>query len=152
MDAVVVEIENLTPRLIEELEVHIGNHCEEVGDPSSLQIDWESYKALQAANAYVLFIMRFEGKVIGYSGYLISPMLRYLGQTFALCDLIYIAPRNRGYANASRLIRMADEVLTVMGVQAVSQHVRADPQLNFGRLLERQGYNLHEYHYLKRVN
>jgi len=92
--------------------------------------------------------------LVGYALYVVAPNLHYSSSLQAVQDVIYLDPSMRGTGVGYRFIKYCDEQLTTMGVQVVMQHLKAklDAKMGFSRLLERQGYELTDLVYAKRLD
>lgn len=87
--------------------------------------------------------------LVGYAAYFVRANPHYRSSVQASQDVIYVSPAARGSTGA-RLIRFADEQLASEGVQAVYHHVKTAH--NWGRLLERMGYEAVDVIYAKRLD
>lgn len=89
------------------------------------------------------------GALVGYALYIVAPNAHYKSSVQAVQDVIYIDPAFRG-GTGYRFIAWCDAQLAAEGVQAVYQHIKAAH--NFGAVLERQGYELVDLIYAKRLD
>lgn len=89
------------------------------------------------------------GVLVGYAVYFVRANAHYKQSIQAVQDVIYLHPSVRG-GTGYKFIAWCDEQLRDEGVQAVYQHVKEAH--NFGKLLERQGYELVDLIYAKRLD
>lgn len=87
--------------------------------------------------------------LVGYALFFVRSNPHYKSSVQAVQDVIYLAPGVRG-GTGYKFIAWCDAQLAAEGVQAVYQHVKAAH--DFGRLLERQGYELVDFIYAKRLD
>lgn len=123
-----------------EMSALILDHWEEVGQDRTrmrLDPDWEAGLALEQAGQLAVFAARIDGRLVGYSVFVVRRHFHYRTVRIAVNDLIYIAPAHRGRL-AMRLIRGAEPELVARGVAKIFYGVKA--WLDFGPLLKRLGY------------
>lgn len=89
------------------------------------------------------------GRLVGYALYFVRANPHYKSSVQAVQDVIYLDPSVRG-GTGYKFIAWCDAQLASEGVQAVYHHVKA--KHDFGKLLERQGYELVDYIYAKRLD
>lgn len=92
---------------------------------------------------------RFGATLVGYALYIVNSNPHYASSIQAVQDVIYLDPAVRG-GTGYKFIKWCDEQLAAEGVQASYHHVKAAH--NFGKLLERQGYELVDLIYAKRLD
>lgn len=124
----------------------IAHHNEAVGQ-GSVRPDRALCEVLETINALRLFTMRDAGRLAGYAIFVITPSTHQEGRTVALCDGIYIDPRNRSFASVRRLWRFAEACLVQDGVKEVRAHASVGSAL--GSLFRRFGYTLAETVHIK---
>lgn len=125
-------------------------HQEELAHYKDIELEpnFAQYEALENAGVLKVFTVRDEKwALIGYCVYFVSRHLHYTSTLQASQDLIFIHPDKRGFG--SKFIKWIDEQLRADGVQVVYQHIKA--KKNFGPMLERQGYELCDLVYTKRI-
>lgn len=125
-------------------------HWEEVAlnkDAVPLAVDWTQYRALERAGVLKILAMRQGGELVGYDIFFVQPTLHYATSTWALNDILYLAPEHRKGLAGARLIREAEQRLRELGVQKVLYHSKLHLNLGrhsegdtVGRLLRRLGY------------
>lgn len=109
----------------------------------------DGYRALADSGALRIFTARDEeNDLVGYAVYFLKYNLHYQSSLQAGQDILYVRPDSRGIG--ARLIKWCDEQLKAEGVQVVYQHVKAAH--NFGPMLERQGYELVDLLYARRLD
>jgi hypothetical protein len=114
-----------------------------------LDVDVNAYEMAEHAGMLRLYTVRDDGRLMGYAVFFVRPNMHYQGSIQASQDVLYLDPAIRG-GTGYRFIRWCDEQLRAHGVQAVYQHVKA--KHNFGPILERQGYELVDLIYAKRLD
>lgn len=135
----------------DELQILASAHYDEIGHYKDIFLDPDksTYFSIEAANKLALFTARDEvGGLIGYNAFFISQSLHHKSSVQALQDLIYIDKNHRGFG--SKFIEWCDKQLQVMGVQVVMQCLKA--KHNHSKILERQGYELLDLVYSKRLD
>lgn len=115
-----------------------------------LDPDLDVYEGAEAGGMLRCFTMRDCGELVGYALYFVKAHPHYKGSKVATQDVLYVHPAYRKGFAGIRLIRMADERLAAEGVQVVTQHVKT--YADFGRVLERLGYEAVETIYMRRLD
>jgi hypothetical protein len=87
--------------------------------------------------------------LVGYALYFVRANPHYKSSVQAVQDVIYLDPSVRG-GTGYKFIAWCDAQLASEGVQAVYHHVKAAH--DFGKLLQRQGYELVDLIYAKRLD
>ncbi len=114
-----------------------------------LEPDLEQYERLEQLGFLKVFTARdSDNTLIGYAVYFIKRNIHYKSSLQAVQDVIYIDKDKRGMG--FKFIKWCDQQLKELGVQAVYHHVKK--QHNFGPALERQGYELVDLIYGKRLD
>lgn len=146
---VMFQKEFLTRPLIAEMGKHIFSHQKDVGEDETMDVDWLAYRTLQMSDAFYFYTARINGELIGYLGYIVAFNLHYKGNKDAICDLIYVNPNHRGKMCAIKLMKFAETELSDLGVNNIGQSVKEIH--DFSPMLIRQGYELEERYYTKRI-
>lgn len=145
--------EPLHHALIDEMMPLLEAHWQEVAHYSDipLDVDVETYLAAEASGAVRCFTARFaEGdSLAGYAVYTVRHNPHYRGSLQAVQDVLYLHPSVRG-GMGFKFIAWADEQLRGEGVQAVYHHVKVAH--DFGKLLARQGYEMVDTIWAKRLD
>lgn len=143
--------EALTPQLVSELTTLILDLYGEVGGAAMpVDPDWAQYSALQELGALHLFTVRNDNdELVGYSTYMITPMLHYKGYTIAMQDTIYLLPDFRGGSVGGELLLFAEKKLTKLGVAYITAVTKVD--FDFSPLLLRSNYVAHETAFMKKI-
>lgn len=158
--SVAFQRESLTPALWHEAMPLLVAHYQEIAayQDIPLEPDVSVYAASEAAgiircytarNPCVIEGCNEPGALVGYALFFVRPNPHYKSSVQAVQDVIYLAPSVRG-GTGYRFIAWCDAQLKEEGVQAVYHHVKAAH--DFGRLLERQGYDLVDLIYAKRLD
>ncbi len=115
----------------------------------NLNPDYEQYFKANDAGFLKCFTARCDkGKLIGYAVYFIKPHVHYRQSIWASQDVLFIDKEYRG--RGGMFIFWCDDRLREAGIQVVTHHVKAAH--NWGRLLERGGYDLQDLIYTKRLD
>lgn len=112
-----------------------------------LEPDVELYKKMDEGGSIRVYTAREDGKLIGYSVYVISRNHHYKSVKQASQDVIFIQKDRRGFGKS--FIKWCDEQLKNDGVKIVVHHVKAAH--DFGPMLERVGYELVDKIYSRRL-
>lgn len=115
----------------------------------NLDPDIEVYLKVEGVGQLRVFTARDDNKqLLGYSLFFVRHNIHYRQSLQATQDIIYIDKEKRGFG--SEFIEWCDRQLKEEGVQVVYHHVKQ--KHNFGILLERQGYELVDLIYAKRLD
>lgn len=116
-----------------------------------LDVDLDTYRALEQAGKLCVLTARAGGAVIAYAVFFVLPHPHYRGSLQAHEDVIYVDPAHRGMALGLQLLDASERILRQRGVQVVHHHVKQQhPAL--GRLLDQSGYTPVETIYSKRLD
>lgn len=140
--------ERLVEQMAPLLEAHKHELC--VYDDFELKPDWDGYLRLWQASMLRIFTARDGDKLVGYSVYATHRNLHYNDRVHAVQDVLFISPEYRRGSVGSRFIRWCDARLETMNVDLVSHHVKV--KHDFSEILVKQGYQLVEYIYEKRLS
>jgi acyl carrier protein len=113
------------------LETLLIAHWREVGhdrDLIKLDVDWDEYRRQELAGRYVAFSLRRGGELIGYNAFFVAAHLHYKAHKFALNDVVYLKPGERGLDGIG-LILAAEKELRALGADKVFYHVKTDKML-----------------------
>jgi len=143
--------EAFTTELISKVASMIVEHHHEVSSFKSLKIkpSFDLYSSLYENGFLKIYCIKYEGEIVGYNVFFVRKH-HHFDMMHAVQDLIYLQKRFRGRLIGYRFIKWCDERLKELGVDVVYSHVNSEH--NFGRMLERQGYQLIDYVYAKRLN
>jgi len=117
-----------------------------------LQPNWTAYEHLQALDILRIYTGREDGRLIGYSIFVVHKDLHYSTSLTADEDLLFLAPEYRKGRVGLQLMQFAEAELTAEGVQLVKRRTKVAERLNFGALLERMGYEPIDVIYGKRLD
>lgn len=143
--------ERTEPQLFSEMLPLLTAHWKEVAHFPDIPLnpDLSYYICAEAAGMVRTFTFRRDGKLIGYAVFVLRANPHYCQSLQAQQDIVYIDPAARGIQSI-KFLKYCDEQLKADGVQAVYHHVKAAH--NFGKVLERQGYELVDLIYTKRLD
>lgn len=160
--------EPLTESLWNEALPLLHKHWEEIAHYSDIPLDPDRpvYEASQDAGILRVFTARDDSTddasyvsdatftrrvkpLLGYAIFFVRPSPHYKGSVQAAQDVLYLDKSVRG-GTGYKFIAWCDDQLRAEGVQAVYHHVKAAH--DFGKLLERQGYELVDKIFAKRLD
>jgi hypothetical protein len=159
--------EPLTDALWDEAMPLLEAHWREISafQDIPLEPDRETYAASEQAGVLRCFTARdnaaaqwmistagvypLPSPLVGYALYFVRPNPHYKSSVQAAQDVIYLDPSVRG-GTGYKFIVWCDAQLAAEGVQITYHHIKA--KHDFGRLLERQGYELVDLIYAKRLD
>ena len=146
------QLEKITPELIQEFSRLIQLHFNEIAHYPDIPLDpdFNRYSALDHSGVLRVFTIREEGKLLGYSIFVVGPNLHYKSSKQAVQDILYLDPEKRGRLVGYQFIKWCDEQLKVEEVQVVYHHIKAN--YDFGPMLERIGYELIDKIYGRRLD
>jgi GNAT superfamily N-acetyltransferase len=136
---------------IEEAKPLLRKHWEEIAFYKDIELnpDYELYFRMEAMGATRAYAARDDqGKMIGYAVYFLRYNPHYKQSFMAVEDIIFFDPAARG--RGALFIKWCDDQLKALGVQIVSHHVKVF--FNWGRILERMGYDKQDIIYTKRLD
>lgn len=125
----------------QEIEPLLRQHYEEIAlhkDRIPLAPDWGRYEHLEATRSLPIYTARSDGKLVGYSVFLLSYHLHYRNTLVAANDILYLAPEQRRGTTGLRLIKHSEAELKKLGVERIMWHVKFAH--DFRAILHRLGY------------
>lgn len=137
--------------LINDIKPLIERHWKEIAhyDDIPLDPDYEKYIELDELGVLRCFTAR-SSELVGYIFYLVHYNPHYKSSLQAVQDILYVTPSSRGAFLGIKILRFANNELRNEGVQVEYQHIKA--KHNFGPMLEREGYELVDLVYAKRLD
>ena len=144
--------EQLTQNFIDEIEPLLCAYGDEMHlfGLSHTDPDWSMYHKLNVAGCLWIFSVRVDGKLIGFNSYIVTPSPHYEDAIYATSDTLYISPEYRGKFAGPRILQYAESQLKKLNICAIQQGVQATN--DFSPMLERKGYKLDSYLYVKRIH
>lgn len=106
------------------LEALQAAHWREVAvdkDKIPLSVDWNRYVATEEAGAFMAFAMSDGDALVGYNAFFTNRHFHYSTTVFAVNDVIYVRPENRGL-DGIRFILSAEKELAGLGVRKILYH------------------------------
>ena len=114
-----------------------------------LSPDQDCYYNMENAGVLRIYTSRdLDYKIIGYAVFFVRHNPHYKTSLQAVQDVLYIDPDCRGFG--ADFISWCEAQLKLEGVQKVFHHVKV--KHNWGKLLERMGYDHVEHIYAKRLD
>jgi len=144
--------EEYSDELIEECKPLFKAHYQEIEKFQDIPLEpnYSQYKSARNQKILKIFTAREHGVVIGYSFFFVLNSPHYKNSRQAVQDLVFVYKHSRKGFVGIRFIKWCDKQLRKDGVQVIFRQVT--PQNNFGKILMRQGYQLHEALYAKRTD
>lgn len=132
----------------EALPLVIANHAETGALPASdFAPKLEVYESLEKAGILRAFTARDAAVLVGYAVFIVSPThMHYPGTSWAMQDVLYVAPDHRG-SMPLRFLKWQDGELHREGVQLVYRHNTL--HRDYARLLLHLGYRAEEVRYFR---
>ena len=114
-----------------------------------LEPDMARYLSLEESGLLRVYAARDQQNTLcGYATFFIRSNIHSKSQVLALQDMVYISPKRRGFGHT--FLKWCEAQLQIEGINVIYQYVTR--QCDFGSILKRQGYELIEYVYAKRIN
>lgn len=136
---------------LDEAKPLLFEHWAEISHYNDIKLDpdIERYYNSERNGVLRVFTARnIEKQIIGYAVFFVNFNAHYKSSLQAIQDIIFIHPKNRGIGG--KFILYCDEQLRSEGVQIVFHHIKA--KHNFGKMLERFGYELIDLIYGRRLD
>jgi hypothetical protein len=115
-------------------------------DPDHFFPDQDKYFEIETHGLLRFFAMRKNGKLVGYSTFLVVPHMHYSNKRFAYQDTLFVQPDCRGFS-AAKFIIWTDERLKADRCDFVSRQVtRKKP---YSKTLMKLGYHEVETIFMK---
>lgn len=126
--------------IIEEVGPLLESHYQECGTHKEIRLDprWDQYAALERMGCYIVFTVRNELELIGYSAFFLNHHLQHADLLSANNDVIYVKPEYRRGMNAIRFIDFCEQELKTLGAQAITYHVKT--HIDWRPILHRRNY------------
>ena len=124
----------------------LREHYEELTlhkDIVKLNVDWQAYFHWENANMLCSLGLYEEGRLIGYSVFILSQHAHYKDLKVASNDVLFLQKDKRKGRAGLKLIKESERVLKNLGVSKVVWHCKYDHVA--GELLQRLGYINEEY-------
>lgn len=138
------QIENFTDNL-EAVAALTYEHWKEIAgyrDKIALNPDWDKYREMDSIGIVLLMTARDNGAMVGYSIFMIFPLLHYRDHVAASNDVIYLRPQYRGIPGY-KLVKFCHESLVkIGGVSRITWHIK--PVNDWSRILIKLGYKVEE--------
>lgn len=146
--------EEFTPKLVDEIQPLIAAHYREIAHYQDIPLDpdYDVYYKIADAGQLRVFTARKQksGALVGYCLYFVRSNPHYKTSIQAVQDILFLTPELRGLTLGPALIAYTEARLKEEGVQVAMQHVKAAH--NFGKMLERNGWELVDLIYTKRLD
>ena len=127
-------------QFIEDGKEIFAKHNKEVvpsSDQIPLNVNYKAYFKKEETNNLEVYTVRDDGKLIGYTLWMLHYHIHYQTSLTANSTLIYVVPEYRKGLLGYKLIKWSIQKLKKRGVQRIMMGVK--PDHDFGKLLERLG-------------
>lgn len=94
----------------------------------NLNPDWDGYLEDERSHRFIGYAARRAGHLIGYSGFFVVRPRHYRNSIFAINDVIYLKPEERGVEGV-RLIKETEKALRDLAITKIFYHVKTDAPL-----------------------
>lgn len=116
---------------------------------AKLAPDWDHYRLSEQNGTFFTVIAEDGAALVGYNAYFLVKMVHNVPIILARNDVLYIVPGHRGRGLLRQLMRLGEAEAYRRGASLVSMHIK--PELDFGPIIEREGYRLDEYVRMKEL-
>jgi GNAT superfamily N-acetyltransferase len=99
---------------------------------------WERYAALEKAGSFVVYTVRDDARLVGYSAFFIMPHMHYADTRIGINDVLFLHPDYRKGRVGLKLIQFSEQALKQAGVDKITWHVKLAH--DFRPILHRLGY------------
>lgn len=138
--------------MIEEIIPLLRLHWEEIAHYKDipLEVDWQAYANADKNNALRIYSTRESDgtELTGYAVFFIKENPHYKSSKQAVQDVVFIRKDKRGHGK--EFLSWCESNLKAEGVEVVMHHIKAAH--NWGKMLERMGYELVDLIYAKRLS
>jgi|ERR1051325_10807625 GNAT superfamily N-acetyltransferase len=99
-------------------------HWNDVSDGSEGEPDpaWDTMIALEGQGIFKLFTTRDDGKLVGYTAFIIAPHMHYRKMSVAHDDAFFLHRDYRKGGTGFKMFKFAEEYLKAMGVNRIVCH------------------------------
>lgn len=104
-----------------------------------LDVDQDTYDAIDGMGAYRAFTARADGRLVGYAGFFVRGHLHHRTLVVATHDMLYVLPEHRAGLVGAQLITYSGRALRDEGVRLISHQALLGS--DYGRILEHLGYH-----------
>ncbi len=128
MSDLVVAREPLSGILESGLAALLRAHWEEVAhdrDQIELDPDWNGYLDDERQHRFIAWSARRDGELVGYNAFFTVRPRHYQRDIFAINDVIYLKPGERGVSGVSMIVQV-ERALKEIGVAKAFYHVKTD--------------------------
>ena len=137
---------------LEEMKPLLKLHWEEVAaykDKVAFDPDYSRYLAMEKLGVVKTFILRDNGKMVGYWVFFVTPHPHYKADRFAVNDIVWVDPDYRRVDLTPRCFDAIEQALKADGVSVLTYHMKTYKP--FEALLKGLNYDHLEHLYGKCV-
>lgn len=142
------DLESATQVIEESYELWQEHHDELVGHNVKFLPDLQKYRNVEKAGLLRVFTIRLDGKLLGYSVYMVAHHHHRIQVIQAENTLFFITKNHRLGWLASKFIKYCEQHLFNHGIHQIT--MRTKVQASFGVLLKRLKYKEEEVVYIKK--
>lgn len=144
--------EKLTDKLLDEMYPLWKDHHEEVPGIEGIPLDpnFDVYRECDSRGVLRIYTIRHFNNLHGYQVFMVGTHPHSKHSIQAIQDILYLCPDIRRGFTASQFIKWCCECLRDEGVNVVYQYISA--RRDFGKVLERIGYELQDLVYSRKLN
>lgn len=142
--------EEVLEDFLEELKPMLKLHWEELAnnkDIRPLDPDYLMYIQLNRANICRFFTVRVDGRLVGYSSWLVTNNLHYKTWKYAVCDVYYLDPEHRKTGLSLDFFFKIEDWLKSLGVKSIT--VQDKINHSHAKFFDRLGFKAIEQNYEK---
>lgn len=135
---------------LEEMKPLFALHWKEVAayqDKIALDPNYAKYLQMEQMDMVRTFVLRADGKMVGYWVFFITPHPHYQADRFAVNDIVYVDPDYRRVDLTPRCFDAVERQLKAEGVSVITYHMKTYKP--FESLLKGLGYDHLEHLYGK---
>lgn len=138
--------------IVDELSSITKEHWNEVGHSgvdAPFELDIDVYKSYSKLNAYKLFAVKDDDKIVGYLGCFIHNLTHNASAVAATTDALFLLPAYRKGSLAVKLIKYTEKYLADLGVDYIQLGTNTNYDLS--SLCNRLGYVPSSIVYTKKI-
>jgi hypothetical protein len=148
-DTLIFQREKAMDVAIELVPLIIKHHAEISLFPDlELKPSVQTYLNCEERDALRIFTARKNGVLVAYAFFFLHESLKYGNTKEALCDMLFIDPSHRGFGVS--FLKWIDNEITKDNVRLIYHHVNTHH--NFSPILIRQGYQINDHVFVKRLS
>lgn len=147
-----IGVERVSDIIETELWPLLEDHREELTTNKGLMVlapDVPKYRAMEQAGVFVGLIARDAGRIVGYSGNLMSQHLHYCALRYASNDVLFLAKEYRRGTLGLKLMRATESEMRARGCKVMVWH--AKPGTTLDELMPKLGARVQDILYTREL-